>query len=93
MAGAGLTKVEGEGRVGLRARSWRTDWGLRMRVGLRIRAGDVMLEGTRAVAVDDWCGGQSRGRWMRDQRTGADERGINCKAGDGSGLESSRFDG
>ena len=57
------------------------------------RAGDVMLEGTRAVAVDDWCGGQSRGRWMRDQRTEADERGINCKAGDGSGLESSRFDG
>lgn len=43
MAGAGLTKVEGEGRVGLRARSWLTDWGLRMRVGLRIRGGDVSV--------------------------------------------------
>lgn len=43
MAGAGLTKVEGEGRVGLRARSWRTDWGLRMRVVLRIRGGDVSV--------------------------------------------------
>lgn len=28
--------------------------------GLRIRAGDVMLEGARAVAVDDWGGGRSR---------------------------------
>lgn len=43
MAGAGLTKVEGEGRVGLRARSWRTDWGLRVRVVLRIRGGDVSV--------------------------------------------------
>lgn len=39
MAGAGLTKVEGKGR----ARSWRTDWGLRVRVVLRIRGGDVSV--------------------------------------------------
>lgn len=39
LAGAELTKVEGKGR----ARSWRTDWGLRVRVVLRIRAGDVSV--------------------------------------------------
>lgn len=68
MAGAGLTKVEGERRVGAASAEsadrlgaadarWAADQGGDVSAGL----GDVMLEGARAITVDDWGGGRSRG--------------------------------
>lgn len=67
MAGAGLTKVEGERRVGAVSAESADRMGAEMRAGYgsgwrcECRGGDVMLEGARVVALDDWGGGRSRG--------------------------------